>query len=200
MGKVSYSIYEVLDLQSDKNKKTYQARINSAGTVDTENLCNMISSRSTVSSADVKATLDSLNFYFDHYLSLGYSIQLDELGIFSLGLKSERNKDSEKEDALSVKVNSIHFRPCVELKEKIKGFQLSYKARKKGDQYTKEERLKRILAYVEKNRFIERSSCEELNKVSPYTANTDLSLLIKLKELEPVGSTRNRVYIKKRKD
>ena len=194
--KISYSIHKVPNLQSENNEETHQARINSSGTIKTEELCTLISARSSISAADVKATLDSLNFCFNYYLAQGYNIELDDLGIFSLGLKSRKEQSETAGNLLSVKVNGIHFRPSVKLKEQIRGFQLTHKSRKTIKQYTQEERLKRILKNVEKYGYTTRTACQELNKVTRYIANTDLHHLITTRTLKAVGSTCNRVYIK----
>lgn len=59
------------------------------GTTDMDTLCRMIGARSTVSSADVKAVLDNLNFVLDMELQAGRIVQLGELGNFRLSLSSE---------------------------------------------------------------------------------------------------------------
>lgn len=193
---VSYSIYEVPDLQGKNQAKTHQGRVNSAGTIETDFLCKMISERSTLSSADVKATLDSLNFFFQLYLSNGYSIRLDDLGIFSLGLKSKKTEDTEKGDALVTKVNTIHFRPSIKLKEQIRNFKLKHKVKKKNKELTHEERIDRIMDHIEQHRFIDRKTCSRLNHVTSYRASEDLQLLVLTKELEAVGQRNSRVYIR----
>ena len=196
MKEVSYSIYEVYNLQQGKQQKMLQARINSAGTIDTKSLCQLITERSSISSADVKATLDSLNFFFEYYLSQGYSIQLDDLGIFSLGLKSTRKPETDKDNALTVKINGIHFRPSVNLKNQIVKFKLKHKPKKKSSEYPQDERLKRILYHVEKHHYIDLKTCAPLNKTSPHKAKDDLHLLTQNGQLEAIGRTNNRVYIR----
>lgn len=194
---VFYRIYEVPDLQSENPKTTKQARIDSAGTVRTEELCELISSRSTVSPADVKATLDSLNFCFNYYFSNGYSVELDDLGIFSLGLKSRNKQKTENKTVLDVSVGGVHFRPSVKLKGQIKAFKLICKDRKSTKSYTDEERLKRIFSYVEKQGYITRAECQMLNNVSRYIADSDLKLLVQDNSLKALGKTSNRLYIKR---
>lgn len=194
--KISYSIHKVPNLQSANNEKTHQARINSSGTIRTEELCKVISSRSSISAADVKATLDSLNFCFDYFLAQGYNIELDDLGIFSLGLNSKKEQGKKNSNTLVVKVNGIHFRPSVRLKRQISLFKLEHKKRKLTAYHTQEERLNRIKNHVEKYRHITCKDAQELNKVTRYIANTDLKLLIENKEILPIGATCNRLYIK----
>lgn len=192
---VVYSIYEVPNLQSEKRTKTHQARIQSNGTVKTNELCQLISERSSVSPADVKATLDSLNFCFDYFLSRGYNVELDDLGIFSLGLKSRKIKRAEDKTVLGVTINGIHFRPSVELKAQIAGFKLERKAKKTTKQYTLEERLERIMNQVTTKGYINRKSVEELNNVSRYIANNDLQLLVDNQQLKVIGLRSGRNYI-----
>lgn len=195
--KVIYSLYNVPNLQSENKKKnTSQARIVSSGTVKTDELCKHISSRSTLSAADIKATLDSLSFYFELFLSQGKSIELNELGIFSLGLKSQQTQNEEGKTFTETKIKGIHFKPTPKLKEKIKGFQLEYQKRKTPKQYTQEERLTRIIEHVEKHHYITCGDCRSLNNSTIYTANMDLQQLVDSNKLLSVGTTRNRVYIK----
>ncbi len=54
------------------------------GYTDMDTLCKMIGARSTVSSADVKAVLDNLNFVLDMELQAGRIVQLGEFGNFRL--------------------------------------------------------------------------------------------------------------------
>ena len=58
------------------------------GHTDMDTLCVMIGARSTVSSADVKAVLDNLNFILDMELRAGRIVQLGEFGNFRLSLSS----------------------------------------------------------------------------------------------------------------
>ena len=65
------------------------------GYTDMDTLCKMIGARSTVSSADVKAVLDNLNFVLDMELQAGRIVQLGEFGNFRLSLSSEGANDME---------------------------------------------------------------------------------------------------------
>lgn len=195
--KVNYGLYDVPNLQSeDKNQKVSQARVISGGTVKTDELCMHISSRSTLSSADVKATLDSLGFWFNFFLSKGQSIELNDLGIFSLGLKSRQTKNEQGILQRDIQVKGIHFRPSVKLKDQIKGFKLEHKERTEAKQHTQEERIKRILDYVQRHHHITRKDVRLLNQVTGHVASVDLQLLVDSKHLLAIGKTCNRIYIK----
>ncbi|MEG1545251.1 MAG: hypothetical protein RR382_12140, partial [Tannerellaceae bacterium] len=72
----------------DSEKKFYAVSKNN-GTSGLKHLCKMIGARSTVSSADVKAVLDSLNFVMDMELQEGRIVQLGEFGNFRMSVSSD---------------------------------------------------------------------------------------------------------------
>ena len=61
----------------------------------TDILRKMIGARSTVSSTDVKAVLDSLNFVLDMELQAGRIVRLGKFGNFRLSLSIEGANDKE---------------------------------------------------------------------------------------------------------
>ena len=81
------------------------------GTSGLDKLCKLICSRSTLSSADVKAVLDSLNWAMDLELSSGNVVQLGEFGNFRMTLNSEGTDKVEDFDATKIKGARIVFYP-----------------------------------------------------------------------------------------
>ena len=71
------------------SKKLYYAVSKSTGFTDIRRLCKLIAARSTVSSADVKAVLDNLNYVLDLELQDGRIVQLGEFGNFRITVGSE---------------------------------------------------------------------------------------------------------------
>lgn len=69
--------------------RKYYAMSKSNGVSDLTYLCKLISARSTVSSADVKAVLDSLNYVLDLELQAGRIVQLGEFGNFRMSVSSD---------------------------------------------------------------------------------------------------------------
>ena len=76
-----------------------------------DRLCKLICSRSTLSSADVKAVLDSLNWAMDLELSSGNVVQLGEFGNFRMSINSEGTNTPEDFDATKIKGARIIFFP-----------------------------------------------------------------------------------------
>ena len=83
---------------AEKDSVKNYAIAKTSGTSDLNKLCKLICSRSTLSSADVKAVLDSLNWAMDLELSSGNVVQLGEFGNFlrrneySRGLRRHQDK------------------------------------------------------------------------------------------------------------
>ena len=90
------------------------------GYTDMDTLCKMIGARSTVSSADVKAVLDNLNFVLDMELQAGRIVQLGEFGNFRLSLSSEGANDMEGFDRSMIVGARVIFTPGASLKKTLK--------------------------------------------------------------------------------
>ena len=81
-----------------------------------ETLCMTIGARSTVSSADVKAVLDNLNFVLDMELRAGRIVQLGEFGNFRLSLSSKGANDKKSFTQADVKGARVIFTPGASLR------------------------------------------------------------------------------------
>lgn len=79
-------------------KKYYAQAINS-GRTDLDTVCDEIAEQCALTSADVKAMLDRMNFILNKELRMGRIVQLGELGSFRLGVGSV---GAEKEDDFHV--------------------------------------------------------------------------------------------------
>lgn len=95
--------------------KTYAVAKNS-GYCDLDKLCNLISARSSVSSADVKAVLDSMNWAMSLELKSGNIVKVGELGNFRLGISSKGVKNAEDFEAGLITGARILFTPGASLK------------------------------------------------------------------------------------
>lgn len=95
----------------DKDQVKNYAMAKTNGVSDLDKLCKLICSRSTLSSADVKAVLDSLNWAMDLELSSGNVVQLGEFGNFRLSICSEGTATEEEFDATKIKKARIIFFP-----------------------------------------------------------------------------------------
>lgn len=97
--------------------KKWYATAKSMGTADIDELCVLIAARSTVSSADVKAVLDNLNFVIDFQLKSGRIVKLGELGSFRLSISSEGVENKEDFTSGLLRTPKIVFSPGASLQE-----------------------------------------------------------------------------------
>jgi predicted histone-like DNA-binding protein len=86
---------------------------------DLQKLCKLISARSAMSSADVKAILDSLNWAMDVELQAGNIVQVGEFGNFRLSVASEGTVEEEDYKVSNVKKARILFTPGSELRKSV---------------------------------------------------------------------------------
>ena len=101
---------------AEKDSVKNYAIAKTSGTSDLNKLCKLICSRSTLSSADVKAVLDSLNWAMDLELSSGNVVQLGEFGNFRMSINSEGTIKGVRiiffpGSALRTTRNEVNFEP-----------------------------------------------------------------------------------------
>lgn len=117
---IQYRLTEKSDNINANPKKGYYAQVVTRGTVDTNEMCRIISSRSSLTAADIKATLEALVGVIEEKLGEGYNICINELGTFSVS--SETNKEASLDDVLTgehVRVKNINYRPSVRMKKSL---------------------------------------------------------------------------------
>lgn len=113
--------YIVVSRENPQNRaeqKFYlQARI--LGTVGLQDICAEIAHSTSLTRGDVISTIMSFLDTIPKYLKMGYSVKLDELGIFRLSIKS--NGSNSREEATASKVKSIRplFTASVQLRKEI---------------------------------------------------------------------------------
>lgn len=100
----------------EEGQEKYYAVAKSSGISDLEKMCDLISARSTVSSADVKGVLDSLNWVMDIELRAGNIVQLGELGNFRLTICSAGTEKAEELTVSQIKGSRIIFTPGIALR------------------------------------------------------------------------------------
>lgn len=98
------------------SEKKYYAMSKSNGVVDLKYLGKLIAARSAISSADVKAVLDNLNFFMDLELQEGKIVQWGEFGNFRITVGSEGVTDKKKFTSSMIRPPRLVFTPGAELR------------------------------------------------------------------------------------
>lgn len=97
-------------------QERYYAVAKAAGITRLDQMCELIGARSTVSSADVKGVLDSLNWAMAMELKAGRLVQLGELGNFRLSISSKGVATEDEVTAERVTGTRILFSPGAALR------------------------------------------------------------------------------------
>ena len=106
-------------LNSGEVKSGYMLRPVRYSTIDAEELINTISNNSYVPKSFVSASLYGIVEAIENYLLNGHSIELPNLGIFSLSCESTVAKTAQEAGIDQFKKLHIKFRPSTSLKEKL---------------------------------------------------------------------------------
>jgi len=101
---------KILSGEEAGKTKTF-AMAKASGYCDMTKLCKLISARASISSADVKAVLDSLNWVMDVELQSGNIVQLGEFGNFRLSIKSGGTEDESEFTANQIRRARVIFYP-----------------------------------------------------------------------------------------
>lgn len=117
---IQYRLTPMRDNISKTPKQGFYAQVVTKGTIDTRELCKVISEKCSLNVADMKAAIEALAQAIEDKLQDGYNVSIDELGTFSVSAESRTVSDSEDIRGQSVRVKNINFRPSVRLKTTMK--------------------------------------------------------------------------------
>lgn len=111
------TVQRTIRIGADAGKVKTYAIAKSNGYCDMEKLCELVSARSAMSSADVKAVIDSLNWVMHIELRSGNIVQLGEFGNFRLSVRSKGEETEADFTAANIKKAKIVFYPGASLRD-----------------------------------------------------------------------------------
>ncbi|MBP1676728.1 MAG: DNA-binding protein [Bacteroidetes bacterium] len=103
----------------EKTAKYYAVPVRS-GEISTRQLAKDLTKISSLSEGDVHSALIGLSGLIEKYLQEGYSVRLDNLGLFSISATSDGFDTPEECTPHRVKANKICFRAENDLKSNLK--------------------------------------------------------------------------------
>ena len=110
---VKFKLIDRRNLGKDANevpRKLYAQVVNN-GSVAFDELCSSIAENCTLTSADVKAVLDRMNYELDRNLRAGRIIQFGELGNFRMAIGSTGAVEEKEFSTSQIKTPRIVFTP-----------------------------------------------------------------------------------------
>lgn len=110
---VKYRLIKRKNLGADKGEnptKFYAQAVNN-GYVEFDELCEEIAETCTLTSADVKAVMDRMNYVLDKNLRAGRIVQFGEIGNFRMAVGSSGSVNEDDFETSQIRTPKIVFTP-----------------------------------------------------------------------------------------
>ncbi len=204
-----FYLQEMPDIEKDGKRRVYP-KIQTYRQISTEELAERIRVKSGVfREGVVNGVLMTLSDTLAEYLSLGYTVKIDGLGVISMSLEFTDDKPTELSENESdmkyrhVRVKDVNLKSDKKLLEDIR-----YKTeleRVSSDvntinktKYSPEERLARALAHIEKYGSINLCEYCGLNNMSKSSASRELNMFSRRADsgIKAKGNPPHRMWVK----
>ena len=194
---IKFDLYENPEKEGASVPKLH-AKVITKDVITTKNLRESINKKCTVAPADVAAVLTALSQEMCEALSNGYSVHLDGLGHFSLGLKCSSDVNPKHVSASDIKVKNIRFTPEKEFSEKLKvvTFERLVESSRHSDKLSYDDVLERVEEYFQKKDFMRRPDFEKVTGFTKSKSLRTLRQLLEMKVISNVGTPRQPIYVK----
>ena len=163
-----------------------------------------------VSESVIDGVLSSVVDVIMRKLSQGYTVKIDDLGLFSLSLAfnddkpNEMASDDDRMARRKVEVSNVNFKADQKLIKKLRiETELERKsggvAKVRKTPFSREERIKNALEVIDRNGFIKLREYAEINKLNPTYASDDLKEICGAPDapITSRGSGSHKVWVKK---
>lgn len=117
---VTYSVVPRKNPAKKEDAAKYYAQAQASGELDFEELCEAITSRSTCTETDVRASISGILFEAKRSLKAGRIVRLGDLGSLQIGLNSEGASTAKEFSGSMIKGAHIIFRPGKTLADLMK--------------------------------------------------------------------------------
>lgn len=186
---IKYTVHETPKPNGREEEVLRHARAVCGATMKLDYICELISNRSSLSSADVKGVLDSFAWVMGFCLKGGNHVELEELGYFSPSLKTTQLGDGK----VKVEVDGINYRCSTKLKDELRFTTLERV--KETKENNPEKRKKIMLEYVERNGSISIRTYAGITGCSRYRADADFKRYLEEGVLVKVGYSNRALYL-----
>ena len=196
-GTIAYQLNPRHDLKGEASEKNPLMGVSVVAStpVTTKEMAERISHACTLHKADVVAVLNALGYEMSEALLDGRTVQMDEIGSFSLklGLKEPKYLD-DRVTSQDVVVKGVSFRPCKELKETLRGAEIVSGGHAVRTLLTRDIVERRLRTFFEDHPYIYRSQMEQVCECSKHLALKYLDELVAEGRLRALGRKNSRFY------
>ena len=209
-----YKLQEMSDVHHDGKRKVYPKMVVNRTLSRKEFIDKMQGYHRGISPSTTEAVLMDVEDMLVRMLSMGYNVNLEGLGTFSLSLGFEDDKptemqgDDDKMSYRKVGVRDVNFKASPDFIQSVKretdpdleremsGVKLILKQK-----YTREERIARALDVIDENGFIGLTDYAYINNLSRTAASLELKEIDSDHDapIHSVGQHSHKVWVRRKK-
>ena len=208
-----YKLQELTDMRNEGKRRVYPKMVTNRTLSRKEFVKKMQGYHRGISESTTEAVLMDVADMLVNVLSMGYNVNLEGIGTFSLSLGFEDDKPTEmqgEEDKMAyrkVGVKDINFKASPELLKSVKQETDRDLERDMGgvkvirkQLYSREERIARALEMIEANGFITLSDYAYINNLSRTAASLELKEITadRTSPIDSMGSGSHKVWVKRK--
>ena len=197
---VNYDLYETPDLAKSGEEQPLHARVVLKGSYTAEEFVEQVTVFQHMPHAQVVGVIEAISKELRHLLLKGFSVELGDIGYFSLSLSVDKKVMDPKDlRSPSVSLKDINFRVNRQFKKDIESeieLQRYHSPFRVKNPLDRERCLQRLEKFLEDHPCINRQDYAMLVGKTKLQALQDINAFIKDGVLKKYGSGRSVVYIK----
>lgn len=197
---VNYDLYETPDLAKSGEEQPLHARVVLKGSYTAEEFVEQATVFQHMPHAQVVGVIEAISKELRHLLLKGFSVELGDIGYFSLSLSVDKKVMDPKDlRSPSVSLKDINFRVNRQFKKDIESeieLQRYHSPFRVKNPLDRERCLQRLEKFLEDHPCINRQDYAMLVGKTKIQALQDINAFIKDGVLKKYGSGRSVVYIK----
>lgn len=197
---VNYDLYETPDLAKSGEEQPLHARVVLKGSYTAEEFVEQVTVFQHMPHAQVVGVIEAISKELRHLLLKGFSVELGDIGYFSLSLSVDKKVMDPKDlRSPSVSLKDINFRVNRQFKKDIESeieLQRYHSPFRVKNPFDRERCLQRLEKFLEDHPCINRQDYAMLVGKTKIQALQDINAFIKDGVLKKYGSGRSVVYIK----
>ena len=197
---VNYDLYETPDLAKSGEEQPLHARVVLKGSYTAEEFVEQVTVFQHMPHAQVVGVIEAISKELRHLLLKGFSVELGDIGYFSLSLSVDKKVMDPKDlRSPSVSLKDINFRVNRQFKKDIESeieLQRYHSPFRVKNPLDRERCLQRLEKFLADHPCINRQDYAMLVGKTKIQALQDINAFIKDGVLKKYGSGRSVVYIK----
>ena len=177
--------------------KPLHPRIKSLGTLSIEQLADRAQGRSSLSPATIKSALLVISDLLQETLREGYNVNLNNIGYFSVSLKSRPVMEKNEIRSESVHFSHVNFRCSQELKDKLSTMEVTRAQSVTVPNLSQTEKELRLKKHFEQKLNLTTTEYMNLTYCSRQKALKELKSLVQEDKITKIGSKNATQYLNK---